>query len=306
MIPTRALVAVLLLGLAAPAFAEEPGTPPPAPAPTEVMKPSAWQPLDDGPPPPPFAPRTDRDEAWPTSTPTERMDPFPDEPGIGYGEVPPTSDDPPTGGLVGASIPLPSEPPTKTEVVAIAKTHNVLWSCACPDKAIRLDVLFAVVGMKGEYVGATVDFYDGRGRPILSVNYPWANRQGQVSAWTKLIRIQHDARWLKTALVVPYKAFPCPPDRGSYEVEARVRLLKRRGADDYETVVGGRTTFTVHGASEGPRDWRDYTGSERRPMQSCQDRIQRFRGREPILRLLDETPQRARQLWRPYCSVPGA
>jgi hypothetical protein len=209
--------------------------------------------------------------------------------------------------MVGATLALPTEPPTRTEVVGIQKTHNVVWRCECAEtKALRLDILFAVVGLKGEWVGATVDFYNEAGRPLLSVMEPFMNRSGQVSAWTKLIRIQEDARWLRTTVIIPYRAFPCPADRGSYRVEARVRLVKRRGVDQYQAVAKGTTTFTVHGTSNAPRDWRDYTGAGPRKLPSCQERVQRFMGRKDVLKVTSDAPARARTKWRPFCPVPGA
>jgi hypothetical protein len=268
----------------------------------DAGRPVTWEPKIDGPPPPSFPPSSGPQPGRRAqTTPRHPTRPFAEEPDVTL-EAFGTNDE----ASGGPGIVVPKEPPTRTEVAAIAKTHNVVWRCECPGKAIRLDLLFAVVGMKGEWVGASVDFYDAHGRPILSVLEPFMNRSGQVSAWTKLIRVEHDARWLRTTLLVPYGAFPCPIDKDDYAIEARVHLIRRRAPDQYQIVVSDSTTFTVFGKAAGPRDWHDYVGADRAPMQPCDERIRRMHQRSSPLDVIREAPRRAKEMWRPFCPVPGA
>ncbi len=141
-------------------------------------------------------------------------------------------------------------PPLKTAVLDIRKTHNLPWRCSC--MGVRLDVDFLLVGQKGNYIGARVDFYNEKGQPIKSVLYPFANERGQVSAWTHLVRQTQDVARMHTALMIPYRAFPCACEGDSYLVTARVLLLRRMGRAQTAEIARGETTFTVSSGSADP------------------------------------------------------
>lgn len=166
--------------------------------------------------------------------------------------------------------PIPVEPRTtptvvsprlETAVLDIRKTHNLPWRCYCT--AVRLDVDFMLVGQKNQYIGARVDFYDQNGQPIKSVLYPFANERGQVSAWTHLVRQTQDVARMHTALMIPYRAFPCACEGDNYLVTARVLLLRREGRARSSEIARGETTFTVwSGPGDSPGDETTRTGPD--------------------------------------------
>ncbi|MFV1960002.1 MAG: hypothetical protein ACC662_11395, partial [Planctomycetota bacterium] len=170
------------------------------------------------------------------------------------GGVKPPSPPPPTISLpkAGREAPaVPQAPAPASTVLEIKKTHNVGWRADW--KAVQLDVDFRVAGQQGRFVGASIDFFSANGgRPIRSILYPFANRMGQVSVWTRLVKMTRDDTRLRTRLLVPYRAFPRPSKSDHYLVEARVRLLRRDGVNRVSALAEGKTTFTVWAArSEG-------------------------------------------------------
>lgn len=172
--------------------------------------------------------------------------------------IPPIPPLPPAPGTKAATpaaaqegTPAPSERstlPLRNAILDIRKTHNLPWRCEC--MAVRLDIDFMVVGQKGQYIGARVDLYSQNGQPIQSVLLPFANRRGQVSAWTSMVRMTDEVARMHTALMVPYRAFPCPCDGDSYLVTARVLLLRQTRGSQASEIARGETTFTVWSSKE--------------------------------------------------------
>lgn len=228
-----ALLLVFACGL--PAWAEDEPAPPPvvedAPAPVapapEAPAPVAPEVIVEEPPLTPIpAPPTPMPPIEPIA-PIAPVQPVPAEPRV---------------------TPAVVSPPLKTAVLDIRKTHNLPWRCSC--MGVRLDIDFMLVGQKGSYVGARVDFYNENGQPIKSVLYPFANQRGQVSAWTHLVRQTQDVARVHTALMIPYRAFPCACEGDSYLVTARVLLLRRVDRAQTAELARGETTFTVSSGSD--------------------------------------------------------
>jgi len=207
-------------------------------------------------------------------------------------------------------VPPPPPPPTDTAVLAIEKRHDQPWRCAY--LSVCLDVDLQVVGQRGRFVGVQVDFFvAGTGEPIRSVLLPFANRTGQVSVWTKFVPAESDTHLFRTALCVPYRAFPCPGAGDSYAVEARVRILRHDGPAATTELASGSTTFTVHSRPSGGGGAPRSNGSSQDASVTgfspgtCAERLVRWRERGGIEWVYD-SPVRARKVTPPLCPVPGS
>jgi hypothetical protein len=141
--------------------------------------------------------------------------------------------------------------PTRTQILDIRKTHNL--PKAPHGLALRLDFDVAVVGKQGQEVSGRVLFLDTRtGRPLRATHRAWADAQGNVTAFTRRVRMQTDRRIFQGSLWIPYRAFPHPPGVDSYGVEARVEVLLWEDRDTSQVVARDVTTFTVSAGPAAP------------------------------------------------------
>ena len=141
--------------------------------------------------------------------------------------------------------PKPFVMPTESMVVGVRKNHNAPWVGNW--LAVELDMGFAVVGQAGKHVGATVTFYEsGNERPLRAAMRPYVDAAGNLSVYTQLVPVKENSRLFRTKLKIPYRAFPWPTSGPAYGVEARVRLMSRDAAGQFEVLARSTTAFTIH------------------------------------------------------------
>jgi hypothetical protein len=144
------------------------------------------------------------------------------------------------------AVPIRARPlPDRSQVGTIRKTHNVPlddWGLA-----LRLDVELALVGAADAPVRLMAWFASRRNGVLLrSVLRPWRDGQGHLFTQTEPLRTTMRAGWFGGTLIVPYGAFPHPRNGSSYEVEARLMLVRVDRVGRAAVLGRGSTTFTVH------------------------------------------------------------
>jgi len=145
----------------------------------------------------------------------------------------------------------PAGPPRATREVRvsnidrIAKQHNLTMRIG--GTGMRIDVTFTAINQANQsvYVGVWFARKEG-GELIRSAMRDFSDASGNTTAQTRPVRVVGTASVYKTSVMVPYGAFPAPGAGDSYEIEARVQLMRREGANA-RILARGTTTFRVHG-----------------------------------------------------------
>lgn len=145
----------------------------------------------------------------------------------------------------------PAGPPRATREVRvsnidrIAKQHNLRMRTG--GAGMRIDVTFTAINQANQsvYVGVWFARKEG-GELIRSAMRDFSDASGNTTAQTRPVRVVGSASVYKTSVMVAYSAFPAPGAGDSYEIEARVQLMRREGVN-VRILARGTTTFTVHG-----------------------------------------------------------
>ncbi len=133
---------------------------------------------------------------------------------------------------------------TENAVLFVRKKHDQPWHGVWT--ALELDMLFHVYGQAGRSIGASVTFYSTRtNQPLRARMEPYVDGDGNVSIYTKIIPMAENSKLLRTKLKIPYRAFPWPTSNREYEVQARVRLLRREPNGSVTALARGTTTFKI-------------------------------------------------------------
>jgi hypothetical protein len=211
-----------------------PGTPPSA-AGMRVTGPAAFGARGTPPPPPP--------PPLPTEGPTVRL------PTV---RTPAAPSAPAIRAPVTATPSLPTAPraiPTAvsaTRVFSVAKTHNVALADA--DLALQMDVDYEVRRQNGRDVYVAIWFVrNDTGEHIRAAVATYADTAGFLTLQTRSARVRGDAGRFTAALKIPYRAFPVAQPNDSYEVSARVQILRADGGGRVSSLAKGSTTFRVYG-----------------------------------------------------------
>jgi hypothetical protein len=194
----------------------------------------------------PTAPRMTRTEPPIVDMPTTRPPPPP---------LLPAPRGPSATGPVVRTPALPTAPRafptvvTSTRVFSVAKTHNV--ALAAGDLALQMDVDYEVHGQDGRnvYVGIWFVRRD-TGAHIRSALTTYADSDGFVTLQTRTALVRGNTGRFTATLRIPYRAFPVAQSSESYEVEARVQILRADGAGRTTSLARGTTTFRVYGSSD--------------------------------------------------------
>lgn len=138
---------------------------------------------------------------------------------------------------------------TATRVFGVSKTHNV--AIAGGDLALQMDVDYEVHGQDGRnvYVGIWFVRRD-TGKHIRSALSTYGDTDGFVTLQTRTALVKGNAGRFTATLKIPYRAFPVSQSTESYEVEARVQILRADGNGRATSLARGNTTFRVYGFSE--------------------------------------------------------
>ncbi|MDA1196275.1 MAG: hypothetical protein O2894_13990, partial [Planctomycetota bacterium] len=142
-----------------------------------------------------------------------------------------------------------------SRVLAVSKTHNVPLDAgpgAEPDLALQLDVDYEVRGQAGRNVYVAIWFARVReGSLVRSALPAYGDREGNVTLQTRSAAVASDASRYRATLRIPYRAFPMSAGEASYDVEARVQILRVENGERVSMLCRGSTTFRVYGYEEG-------------------------------------------------------
>ncbi len=184
--------------------------------------------------------------------PTTRP-PVPPPPAVTPPAVTPPVVQPPA--LPPPSMNTPKAPPafptaaTASRVFGVSKTHNVPLTGG--DLALQLDVDYEVQGQNGRNVYVAIWFVrTDTGSHIRSAVTTYADSDGFVTLQTRSAAVRGSPARFTATLKIPYRAFPVAQSSESYEVEARVQILRAEGQGRATSLARGTTTFRVYGYSE--------------------------------------------------------
>jgi hypothetical protein len=155
----------------------------------------------------------------------------------------------PAPAATSAARETPSTPrASATRIVSVTKNHNQPY----PDGrlGLRLDVPYQVAGDAGRSFYVQAVFLDrATGEGIRSVRPEFGDRTtGAVYVITQPTRNDAADGQYRTALWVPYDAFPRPAPGTTLGVEARVTLFRRDAGSGQDAAMDVSTvTFNVHG-----------------------------------------------------------
>ncbi len=134
----------------------------------------------------------------------------------------------------------------------ISKRHNLKMRSGAT--GMRVDITFTAINQANRslYVGIWFARKDDE-KLIRSSWRNFADSAGNLTVQTRPVRVSGKMSTYKSSVMVPYGAFPAPGAGESYDIEARVQLLRREGAR-VRVLARTVTTFTVHGpeASDAP------------------------------------------------------
>jgi hypothetical protein len=242
---TRILLPALLLGaFAAPLGADEtdPSLPPPeirgGTGASTTSSPTTEAVVDTRPgllhPTPRIAPPVRTTTATTTTVPMTTVRTLPPPP-------PPPSPSPPAG-----TVRYYPELAFGSSIQEIRKNHNLPTRDG--QLALRMDVLFNARGQAGRDVYLAAWFTDRRtGKLVSTPRRFYADGMGHLTVQTHRVRVAGDPASYASSLWVPYSAFPPPATGASYEVDAKVQLLRQESNGRVTVLCEGTTTFTVHG-----------------------------------------------------------
>jgi len=156
--------------------------------------------------------------------------------------------------------PLPATPSTTPacRILRIEKTHNV----EAPDIEaaqlfLQFDVEYEVRGQQNRDVFVGIWFARVTdGKFVRSVQRHFADSAGNVTLQTRWTRMPDNLpRRYAATLLIPYAVFPVHETGESYEIEARVQVLRNETGRRVTALARDKTTFRVYGLP--PEDVRD-------------------------------------------------
>lgn len=152
----------------------------------------------------------------------------------------------------------PIAPGAQGRVIGITKLHNVPLGTgrAQPggedELALQLDVDYEVRGQRGRDVYVAIWFVRATDGTMIRSSVPsYGDRNGNATLQTRAARVSLDAARYKATLRIPYRAFPMGAGEASYDVEARVQVLRTEARGQVTVLCRGSTTFRVYGFEEG-------------------------------------------------------
>ena len=168
----------------------------------------------------------------------------------------PAASTPPLQPRAPTTMPVPRTPARSAagEVYGITKLHNVPLDRGPgtqDDLALQLDVDYEVRGQRGRDVYVAIWFVRASdGTMIRSAVPAYGDRDGHATLQTRSARVALDAARYKATLRIPYRAFPMGAGEASYDVEARVQVLRTEARGQVAVLCHGSTTFRVYGFDE--------------------------------------------------------
>lgn len=139
-------------------------------------------------------------------------------------------------------------------VYNITKVHNVALdnrSAAPGELALQLDVDYEVRGQAGRDVYVAVWFARSDDDTLIRSALPtYRDRAGHATLQTRAARVSQPAARFKATVRIPYRAFPMAAGESSYEVVARVQVLRSEPGGQVTLLCRGSTTFRVYGFDE--------------------------------------------------------
>ncbi len=141
-----------------------------------------------------------------------------------------------------------------SRVIGIAKTHNVPLERVDgqpQDLALQFDVDYEVRNQANRDVQVAIWFAraDGTGLVTSSMRQ-YADARGKVTLQTRSARVAGTSARYNAVLRIPYRAFPIKAGESSYDVKARVQILRSEAAGKVTVLCEGTTTFRVYGFEE--------------------------------------------------------
>jgi len=153
---------------------------------------------------------------------------------------------------------LPAQPAAPAElpralagsrVFGVSKSHNIPLPGG--DLALQMDVDYEVVGQAGRDVYVAIWFVrTDTGAHIRAAMSTYADTTGFVTLQTRSARVEGASARFTATLKIPYRAFPVAQVNDSYEIEARVQILRDDGSGRATSLARGSSTFRVYGSAE--------------------------------------------------------
>ncbi|MDF1700701.1 MAG: hypothetical protein P1V36_06035, partial [Planctomycetota bacterium] len=145
--------------------------------------------------------------------------------------------------------------PSGSRIFGVSKLHNVPLDRGPgteQDLALQLDVDYEVRNQAGRDVYIAVWFArKADGTLVRSAVPAYGDRTGNATLQTRTARVAAAAARYKATLRIPYSAFPMGAGEASYDVEARVQVLRTEASGQVTVLCRGSTTFRVYGFDEG-------------------------------------------------------
>lgn len=140
-------------------------------------------------------------------------------------------------------------------IFGISKLHNVPLDRGPGtenDLALQIDVDYELRGQARRDVYVAIWFArTADGSLVSSAVDAYKDRAGNATLQTRSARVVTDPARYKATLRIPYRAFPMAVGEASYDVEARVQVLRTEPSGQVTVLCRGSTTFTVFGYDEG-------------------------------------------------------
>lgn len=199
----------------------------------------------------------------PTNTVTTQpraSQPRPPQPSTGAVAITPRTAQPPTtpsvaGPTTRAGATTGQAGPSGSRIFGVSKLHNVPLDRGPgteQDLALQLDVDYEVRNQAGRDVYIAVWFArKADGTLVRSAVPAYGDRTGNATLQTRTVRVAAAAARYKATLRIPYSAFPMGAGEASYDVEARVQVLRTEASGQVTVLCRGSTTFRVYGFDEG-------------------------------------------------------
>ena len=137
-------------------------------------------------------------------------------------------------------------------ILSIQKTHNVEAPDGVGDVLfLQLDVEYEVRGQQGRdvYIG-TWFARSADGRLVRSLRQRYADTAGNATIQTRWTRVTGATARYAATLLIPYQVFPAHESGKSYEIDARVQLLRNEARGRVSLLARDKTMFRVYGLSE--------------------------------------------------------
>ena len=158
-------------------------------------------------------------------------------------------------------------------ILSIQKTHNVEQDTVARGGALylQLDIDYEVRGQQGRDVYVAVWFArTADGSLVKSLTHDYSDGAGHVTVQTRWTRVIAPSVRYAARVLVPYHTFPADPSQASYEIDARVQILRKEAARGRVSILArDKTTFRVYGApADERRDPPSGPALDRRPLAS--------------------------------------